>query len=139
MCYTLVYLTLGHRIHRVFPGDDRHSLMHTRSTLYQQRGLAIRSLAELMGSLSTSSIDITIGSILLFLFVDVSFTLSLLLAVDQELRSMIFVKARQVQSMDWKHHFTAATELIKLRGGLPKFARSPDLEPLKPLILHLLM
>ncbi|KAF7596193.1 hypothetical protein BBP40_002723 [Aspergillus hancockii] len=50
-----------------------------------------------------------------------------------------FDKARQVPSMDWRHHFTAAIELIKLRGGLTNFARSSDLEPLKPLILHLLI
>ncbi|KAB8264896.1 fungal-specific transcription factor domain-containing protein [Aspergillus pseudonomiae] len=116
ICHTLVYLALGHRIHRVYSGDHRRAVARLRPSLYQHRGLALRSLTELLGSLSNqTSIDLTIGSILLFLFVD----------------------ARQLPSADWQHHFAAAMELITLRGGLASLAHSS--EYLKPLILHLLI
>lgn len=73
ICHTLVYLALGHRIHRVYPGDHGRSLARLRPSLYQHRGLALRSLTELMGNLSNQmTIDLAIGSILLFLIVDVS-------------------------------------------------------------------
>ena len=50
---------------------------------------------------------------------------------------MVTLKARQLPSADWQHHFAAAMELITLRGGLASLAHSS--EYLKPLILHLLM
>ncbi|RMZ41300.1 C6 finger domain protein [Aspergillus flavus] len=116
ICHTLVYLALGHRIHRVYPEDHCRSLASLRPSLYQHRGLALRSLTELMGNLKNrNTIDLTIGSILLFLFVD----------------------ARQLPSGDWQHHFAAAMELIKQRGGLASLAHSS--EYLKPLILHSLI
>ncbi|OGM47433.1 C6 finger domain protein [Aspergillus bombycis] len=116
MCHTLVYLALGHRIHRVYSEDHCRAVACLRPSLYQHRGLALRSLTELMGNLrNRTSIDLTIGSILLFLFID----------------------ARQLPSADWQHHFAAAMELIKLRGGLASLAHSS--EYLKPLILHLLI
>ncbi|KAE8370637.1 fungal-specific transcription factor domain-containing protein [Aspergillus caelatus] len=116
ICHTLVYLALGHRIHRVYPEDHCRSLARLRPSLYQHRGLALRSLTELMGNLSNQmTIDLAIASIMLFLIVD----------------------ARQLPSVDWQHHFTAAMELIKLRGGLASLAHSS--EYLKPLILHLLI
>lgn len=57
--------------------------------------------------------------------------------MDQELNKTVIGKARQLPSVDWQHHFAAAMELIKLRGGLASLAHSS--EYLKPLILHLLM
>ncbi|KAB8231209.1 Zn(II)2Cys6 transcription factor [Aspergillus alliaceus] len=116
MCHTLVYLVLAHRVCRVYPADNRRPLTTLRPRLYERRGLALRSLVELMGNLQNEMvIDATIGSILLFLFVD----------------------ARQLPSSDWQHHFAAATELIKIRGGFASLSRSSEV--LKPLILHLLL
>lgn len=73
ICHTLVYLALGHRIHRIYSGDHCRSQASLRPSLYQHRGLALGSLTELMGKLNNQmTMDLTIGSILLFLFVDVS-------------------------------------------------------------------
>ncbi|QMW44407.1 hypothetical protein G4B11_007827 [Aspergillus flavus] len=65
------------------------------------------------------------------------FVLSFLVTLGQELKATVTGKARQLPSGDWQHHFAAAMELIKQRGGLASLAHSS--EYLKPLILHSLI
>jgi hypothetical protein len=72
MHHTLVCLSLNHFIHTLPAGSDRAIIASNRSKVYKYRGLAIRALSENVAKEKTRSSDLTIGSILMFMAMEVS-------------------------------------------------------------------
>ncbi|KAF9889352.1 hypothetical protein FE257_007462 [Aspergillus nanangensis] len=108
ICHTLVYLALSHYIHQLPPTTGSSDLVDARSRVYHHRGAAIAALTEEIGKITTRASEATITSVLMVLFTD----------------------ARQFPSIDWRHHFSGAMQLMKLRGGLETlFHSTPFLRP----------
>lgn len=75
--HTVVALALGHRINQLPPDAGRAVSVDLWSRLFHHRLLAIRELSRDIASEDTRASDGTIVTIILFLFVEVSMSLSM--------------------------------------------------------------
>ncbi|GFF85215.1 hypothetical protein IFM47457_06738 [Aspergillus lentulus] len=106
---TLVSLALSHRFHRLLPRNSRSDLREIEAKHYQHRGQAIQYLKEEIGRPDKCRTDKTLVGVMMLLLSD----------------------SRQSTSPNWRHHFTAALEMITLRGGVEKVLHSaPHLKAL---------
>jgi hypothetical protein len=82
---------------------------------YQHRGQAIQYLKEEIGRPDKCRTDKTLVGVIMLLLSD----------------------SRQSTSPNWRHHFTAALEIITIRGGVEKVLHSAP--HLKALLLYFMM
>lgn len=133
VCHTIAYLVLGHRLQRHGLDETDEVLKQERSRLYHHRGEAMRYLGEDIANATTQCHDATILSVLMFLFADVSMSLTLFWG-------HWIAHLRQVRLFAapyWRYHLTGATQLILLRGGLRKLMSSSI--TLRPSLLYFMM
>ena len=121
MHHTLVCLGLNHFIHSLPAGSNRELVASNRSKIYKYRGLAIRALSDNVAKETTRSSDLTISSILMFMAMEVSMGLSLLLKCS--LKLTIYSQVQNSSSGDWRSHAYGMKRLIDMRGGFGTLIR----------------